>query len=171
MDRLSDAIRDRRQVRLLRYHSINSNSISDRLVEPYSFSENFTQLTAFEPASGMEKTFKTRRIEDVVVLETAQTKPPTEVPTDPFDWPGDQKRVSLRLTYQAYHLLTEAYPLTRPDIMPNPDDTDFPYTYEGTVRSWVDIGRFVLGIPGQVQINEPDAFREYLRGRAGEMLV
>ncbi|GAB4008500.1 hypothetical protein GCM10028808_14780 [Spirosoma migulaei] len=168
VSRLSDAIRDRRQVWLLCYHSINSNSISDRLVEPYSFSENFTQLTAFEPESDTVKTFKTQRIEDVVVLETAQTKPPTEVPTDPFDWPGDQKKVSLRLTYQAYHLLTEAYPLTRSDIMPNPNDTDFPYTYEGIVRSWVGIGRFVLGIPGQVQINEPDAFREYLRGRVGE---
>lgn len=62
--RLSDAIRDRRQVRLLRYHSINSNSICDRFVEPYSFSENFTQLTAFEPESDTIKTFKTQRIED-----------------------------------------------------------------------------------------------------------
>lgn len=163
--KLSDAIRDRRQVRLLRYHSINSNSIIDRLVEPYGFSENYTRLTAYEPESETTKTFKTQRIEDVILLETAQTNPPAEVLVDPFDWPGDPKSVALRLTYQAYHLLTEAYPLTRPDITANPDNT---YVYKGTVRSWVGIGRFVLGIPGQVQVDEPEEFRAYLRGRVGE---
>lgn len=168
---LAEAIRDRRQVRLVRYHSINSNAISDRLVEPHGFSENYTRLTAYEPESSTVKTFKTQRIEDVVLLETAQTKPPAEVPTDPFDWPGEQKKVSLRLTYQAYHLLTEGYPITRPDITPNPDDAAFPYRYKGTVNSWIGIGRFVLGLPGQVQVDEPNAFREYLRGRIGEFVV
>ncbi len=165
---LAVAIRDRRQVQLLRYHSINSNSINDRLVEPYSFSENFTRLTAYEPESDTVKTFKTQRIEDVVLLESSQTKPPDEVLTDPFDWPGEPRNVSLRLTYQAYHLLTEGYPSTRLDITLNPDDTPFQYHYKGVVNSWIGLGRFVLGIPGQVQVDGPDAFRDYLRGRVGE---
>ncbi|GAB3029704.1 helix-turn-helix transcriptional regulator [Spirosoma pulveris] len=166
--RLAEAVRNRQQVRLLRYHSINSNSIGDRLVEPYSFSENFTRLTAFEPESDMVKTFKTQRIEDVLLLETPQTNPPSEVLTDPFDWPGEPRNVKLRLTYQAYHFLTEEYPLTRPDLMKQPDDENYPYVYAGTVRSWVGIGRFVLGLPGQVHVDSPDAFRDYLRGRVGE---
>ncbi|SOD88389.1 helix-turn-helix transcriptional regulator [Spirosoma fluviale] len=166
---LAEAIRDRRQVRLLRYHSINSNSISDRLVEPYSFSENFTRLTAFEPESNTVKTFKTQRIEDVLILDLAQENPPSEILTDPFDWPGEPRNVSVRLTYQAYHLLTEEFPVTRLDITPNPDDTTFQYRYEGTVNSWIGIGRFVLGLPGQVQVDGPEAFRAYLRGRVGEV--
>lgn len=166
---LAGAIRDRRQVRLLRYHSINSNSINDRLVEPYGFSENYTRLTAYEPVSDTVKTFKTQRIEDVLLLKTPQTNPPSEVLTDPFDWPGEPRNVKLRLTYQAYHLLTEEHPLTRPDLMKQPDDENYPYVYVGTVRSWVGIGRFVLGLPGQVQVDSPDAFRDYLRGRIGEL--
>ncbi|MEZ0484506.1 hypothetical protein [Fibrella aquatica] len=73
--------------------------------------------------------------------------------------------MALRLTYQAYHLLTEDYPLTRPNTSPNPGDADFPYRYHGQVRSWVGLGRFVLGLPGQVRIDSPDEFRDYLTGR------
>ncbi len=166
--RLVEAIRDRRQVRLLRYHSIHSNTISDRLVEPYSFSADYSTLTACEPGASAPKTFRTQRIEDVEPLDSPQTQPPTEVLTDAFDWPGDLKSVSLRLTYLAYHLLTEDYPLTRPNTSRHPDDVDFPYRYTGQVRSWVGLGRFVLGIPGQVRIDSPDEFRDYLRGRMGE---
>ncbi|GAB3780192.1 hypothetical protein GCM10028818_31910 [Spirosoma horti] len=166
--RLAEAIRDRRQVCLLQYHSVNSNSIRDRLVEPYSFSENYTRLTAYEPESGTTKTFKTQRIEDVVLLASSQTSPPAEVLTDPFDWPGEPKKVSLRLTYQAYHLLREEHPLTRPDLAHCPTDQTFQYVYRGTVNSWIGLGRFVLGIPGQVCVEEPEAFRAYLRGRVGE---
>ncbi len=162
---LSEAIRDRRQVRLLRYYSANSNSISNRLVEPHGFSDNFTQLTAYEPESDTVKTFKTQRIDDVALLETRQTKPPAEVLTDPFDWPGDPVSVALRLTQMAHRLLIEERPLTRPDIRHVATDEAFPYVYTGEVRSWVGIGRFVLGLPGEVKIDGPDELRAYLQGR------
>lgn len=63
-----------------------------------------------------------------------------------------KKKVSLRLTYQAYHLLREEHPLTRPDLVHDPADEEFPYSYIGTVYSWIGIGRFVLGLPGQVRV-------------------
>lgn len=165
---LAEAVRQRQQVRLLRYYSANSNTIDDRLVEPYGFSENYTQLTAYEPVSDTVKTFKTQRIEDVTLLDTPQSKPPSEVLTDPFDWPGIPVRVSLRLTLMAHRLLVEERPLTQPDIRHNPADEAFPYIYTGEVRSWIGIGRFVLGLPGQVIIEEPDEFRDYVRGRVSE---
>lgn len=171
VSRLYEAIRDRRQVRLLRYYSANSDTVSDRLVEPHSFSTDYSQLTLYEPASDSIKTFKTQRIDDVVLLDTPQTQPPAEAPTDPFDWPGEPVRVSLSLTQMAAHLLTEEHPLTRPDLHPAPDDAAFPYRYTGDVRSWVGIGRFILGLPGHVRIDAPDALRAYVRGRIGEFVV
>lgn len=165
---LAQAIRDRQQVQLRRYYSANSNTVSDRLVEPYSFSDHYTQLTAYEPESDTVKTFKIQRIEYVDLLETAQTRPPAEVPTDPFDWPGDSVRVSLRLTRMAHRLLVEEHVLTQPDIKPNPADETFPYTYTGEVRSWVGVGRFILGLPGEVKVESPDELRAYLRGRINE---
>lgn len=166
--RLAEAVRQRQQVRLLRYYSANSNTIDDRLVEPYGFSENYTQLTAYEPVSDTVKIFKTQRIEDVALLDIPQSKPPSEVLTDPFDWPGTPVRVSLRLTLMAHRLLVEERPLTQPDIRHKPADEAFPYIYTGEVRSWIGIGRFVLGLPGQVTIDGPDEFRDYVRGRVRE---
>lgn len=55
---LAQAIRDRRQVQLLRYYSANSNSVSDQLIEPHGSSDHYTQLTAYEPESDTVKTFK-----------------------------------------------------------------------------------------------------------------
>lgn len=165
---LAQAIRDRRQVQLLRYYSANSNSVSDRLIEPHGFSDHYTQLTAYEPESDTVKTFKIQRVEAVEILEIAQTRPPAEVPTDPFDWPGDPVRIALRLTQMAHRLLIEEHPLTRPDIQLNPTDELFPYIYTGTVRSWVGVGRFVLGLPGQVRIESPAEFRAYVEGRINE---
>lgn len=143
------------------------------LVEPHSFSDDYSQLTVYEPASNLVKTFKTQRVEDVELLGTPQTKLPTEVHNNPFDWPGKPVRVSLCLTAKAHRLLIEEHPLTQPDVTANPDNAHFPYTYTGEVRSWVGLGRFVLGIPGEVRVDEPEAFRDYLRGRIGafEVLV
>ena len=168
---LAQAIRERRQVRLLRYHSINSNTIRDRLVEPHSFSDDYSQLTVYEPASDSVKTFKTQRAEDVELLATPQTKPPTEVHTDPFGWPGKPVRVSLCLTAKAHRLLMEEHPLTQPDFIARPDEDHFPYTYTGEVRSWVGLGRFYLSLPGEVRVDEPEAFREYLKGRLADFSI
>lgn len=90
--RLAEAIRDRRQVWLLRYHSVNSNSISDRLVEPHSFSDAYSQLTVYEPSTSSHKTFKTQRIEAVELLDLSQTQPPAEILTDAFNWQVNKSR-------------------------------------------------------------------------------
>lgn len=120
---LATAIRDRQQVQLLRYYSANSNTIGNRLVEPHGLSDNYTQLTAYEPDSESVKTFKIQRIETVDLLDTPQTKPPAEVLTDAFDWPGTPVRVTLRLTQMAHRLLVEERPTTQPDIGHNPADS------------------------------------------------
>ncbi|MEZ0608925.1 helix-turn-helix transcriptional regulator [Fibrella sp. WM1] len=169
VNQLAEAIRNRLQARLLRYFSANSNTISDRVVEPFGFSEQYDLLTAYDPDAGKVKTFKTQRIGDVAVLDVPQTYAPAEAPTDPFLWPGEPRLLTLHLTQLARHLLLEEHPLTQPDIHPNPTDETYPYTYAGQVRSWVGVGRFVLGLPGQVRLTDaPADFRTYLQGRIGE---
>lgn len=69
---LNTAIKDKRRVRLLRYHSSNSNSTTDRLVEPLSFTDDFSTLNAYEPQSQKVKTFKVSRMEDLEVLAELQ---------------------------------------------------------------------------------------------------
>jgi proteasome accessory factor C len=136
---LHEAIASRQQVRMLRYESVKSNTISDKVVEPHSLSDDFVTLTAAE--DGHIKTFKTARIGAIERLDTPQQHAPAEALVDAFDWPGDPVRVVLALTPIAYRLLHEERPLSRPDLSHVPTDEAFPYRFAGYVRSWVGVRR------------------------------
>lgn len=45
---LAEAIRDRRQVRLLRYYSMHSNTISDQTGRTVRIQDDFSQITVYE---------------------------------------------------------------------------------------------------------------------------
>ena len=169
IERLAVALREGRQVQLIRYHSANTNTIADRLVEPIAFTDNHDTLKAIDLTdAGREKSFKIRRMHDVLVLNTPCTSRPTtgEI-LDAFDWPGPESLlITLNLNHLAYRLLTEERRGCRPFLQPQANP-DFPYRFRGEVRSYVGIGRFVLGLPGHIEVVEPEAFRVYLRERAG----
>ncbi len=168
VERLNAALTDGWQVQLLRYHSLNSNTIADRLVEPLGFTDNYATLKAYDVAAGREKSFKIRRMTDVQVLTTPVqvSAGPAEV-LDAFDWPGPEPLgVVLNLTPLACQLLREEHPRCRPFLHEH-DHSLFPYQFRSEVRNYTGIGRFVLGLPGEVEVVEPEAFRVYLRERAG----
>ncbi len=168
VERLALALREGWQVRLVRYHSPSSNTIADRDIEPLDFTDNFATLKAIDLAAGREKSFKIRRMTDVLVLDTPSraTNRVGEV-MDAFDWPGPEPLlICLNLSHLAYRLLTEEYPRSRPFLQPQ-DNPVFPYRFRGEVRSYIGIGRFVLGLPGEVEVVESVAFWDYLQERAG----
>lgn len=168
---LAGGIRDGVQVRLLRYHSANSNTISDRLVEPLAFTDDYATLEAYEPASDTVKTFKTKRIEAVERTDHPVRQRPTDTVQDLFAWTGPRwLPVELHLTDRAYRLLIEEFPATRPDTFARPGHAPLSFGWRGRVRDWRGVGRFVLGMPGEVAVVEPDDFRAYLRGRLGEFI-
>lgn len=168
VQRLAEALRDRKQVQLIRYQSTNSNSITDRLVEPLSFSDDYAKLTAYEPEAGKVKTFKTRRIDAITVLDTPITYRAEEAVLDLFDWSGPHPiPVVLRLTSRAYRLLIEDYPPTRAYVSKQEDDA-FPYRLDITIRDFRGIGRFILGLPGEIRVAEPTELTDYLRERIRE---
>lgn len=53
-----EAIEQKKQLVLHDYHSANSNSIRNRIVEPFAFTTNYIQLWAFEIESQSNKLFK-----------------------------------------------------------------------------------------------------------------
>jgi proteasome accessory factor C len=168
VERLAEALRDGRQVRLVGYQSPNSNTVADRLVEPLSFTDDFSTLNAYEPVAAQEKTFKIRRIGDVEVRDTVcQYRGPGE-PLDLFGLAGPELLpVTLHLKARAYRLLIEDYPPAKAYIRKREDHV-FPYEFVATVRDWRGLGRFYLGMPGEVKVIEPEDFRVYLRGRIEE---
>jgi len=59
---------NKEQVLLKKYQSINSESITDRIVEPFGFTENYQTVMAYEPATQKNKTYNIDRIGSVEPL-------------------------------------------------------------------------------------------------------
>jgi predicted DNA-binding transcriptional regulator YafY len=67
---LQESIETKSKVLLVKYQSASTESVSDRLVEPVSFSSAFDSITAFECETGLNKFFKIERIGDVQILDS-----------------------------------------------------------------------------------------------------
>ncbi len=170
IDRINQAIEEQKQVRLVHYHSARSNTISTRVVEPKWFTDNYALLWAYDPDSAERRSFKVSRMQDVEVLTLVATHEVAEPVVDAFGWSGPAPIiVTLHLSLRAYRLLYEEYPAARAFLMPQPDGL-FPYVFRGEVYSYIGIGRFVLGLPGEIKVLSPEGLRGYLEGRIGERL-
>lgn len=172
VEQLTEACRQRHRVRLVRYHSSNSDTCRDRLVEPHSFSRNYGLLNAVEVESSEVRTFKISRIGRVELLtDQPSTFPPAEEYLDAFGLAAQRPiAMVLHLTERAYRLLWEEVPAVRAFLLAAPHEAvaGFPYQFRGEVASFLGIGRFVLGQPTEVRVVEPVAFRDYLRRRVTE---
>lgn len=161
---LNEAIKAKRQVRLLRYHSSNSNSTTDRLVEPLSFTDDFSTLNAYEPQSQKTKTFKVSRMEDLEVLEELHENESYSPEVDIFGWTGPEPIiVELHLTPTAYQLLMEEYPAARP-FTGRTQSPPYAFRLGVEVRSFVGIGRFILGLHQNIAVVQPQGLKDYLNG-------
>lgn len=65
VEQLSQAIKDKKQIILRNYHSANSSEITDRLVEPISFGDNYQTVMALDTKDKQSKQFKIDRIGEV----------------------------------------------------------------------------------------------------------
>jgi proteasome accessory factor C len=112
VEKLNTGIANHKKVLLKHYHSVNSNKISDRLVEPFQFTENYNAICAFEIASKQNKYFNLERIIDVEVLEEPQENQEQHKveKTDVFGFTernGEKFEVELQLSLRAYILFKE----------------------------------------------------------------
>ena len=92
---------------------VNSNNISDRLVEPIQVTESYNAICAYEVDSQITKYFNLERIIDVEVLENEQEFNNLHIvePTDVFGFTernGEKFEVELTLSLRAYILFKEA---------------------------------------------------------------
>ncbi|MCO6490713.1 MAG: WYL domain-containing transcriptional regulator [Phaeodactylibacter sp.] len=155
-------IETQRCILLRGYHSLASSTMSDRRCEPLEITLDHRYLIAWDLDKDRQSQFKLARIQDVDILDEKTTPGRIASPMDIFGLTGDEWHdVKLRLSNFAYHLLLEEFPAAQPDIRRRREGVFF----EGRVRSWKGIGRFVLGLPGEIGVVGPEGFREYLRER------
>lgn len=144
------------------YHSLASQTQNDRRIEPLEITLDHRYLIAWDLDKGRQSQFKLSRIQDVDILDEKATPGRTASPMDIFGLTGDEWRdVKMKLSSLAHHLLLEEFPSAQPDIKHRREGVFF----EGRVRSWKGIGRFVLGLPGEIEVVGPEGFKKYLRER------
>lgn len=169
---LQDSIEKKQQIVLEGYLSAHSNSCKDRLVEPIALVSNHSILQAYEPASGITKSYKVDRIGKISYTGQPQRyrRRHQHQLADAFGLSGDREwNVTLLLNTRAAALLREEYPATEPQISPNKTNDAYPFRYNGKVQNWQGIGRFILGLPGDVVVEGPEELRGYLAGAAQQL--
>lgn len=148
------------RLRIRGYRSMTSASISDRHVEPLEITQDSRYLIAWDLDKDDQRQFKIDRIEDIDLLEEKIATLRDYSPMDIFGLTGPQwLSVKLKLSNTAHHLLLEEFPLSKPFVY----NKDGQAVFEGIVRNWKGIGRFVLGLPGEVQVVSPHTFKTYLK--------
>lgn len=123
LGRISEAMQAGKRVLLKGYQSANSNTISNREVEPVEFIGGHTFISAFEVASGRNKYYRLDRMADVEVLDA----PISEVALhevhapDVFGFALDlnvaSRRIQLELSLQAALFLKAEVPLVGPHLV------------------------------------------------------
>ncbi len=159
---LITAIKDKRMAVLLNYHSSNSSSTTDRLIEPFEFTTNLNAVWAYEEATHKNKIFKIQRIGKVesVGNKWRYEKRHKTGLLDPFRMSGSHKiRVKMTLSYKARNLMIEEYPLTEAMIKQTRDKS---FVFDGWVCALEGIGRFVLGLPEDIEVIKPLKFKAFL---------
>ena len=163
---LSKAITEHKQVILKKYQSANSNTITDRLVEPISFTDNYTSLCAFEVETAKNKFFNIERITEVEVLKKQnefENQHQLDAP-DAFGFTalnGLPFEIDIKLNLRAYVLLKQEYPLVVPFIKQEPKTGN--YRLKMRINNPKPVVRFVLGLLDDVEIIGSVAFKDYLK--------
>jgi len=162
VDELADAVKNKYQVLLIDYYSLNSNSEKSRLVEPVAFTKDYEYIHAFEIETKSMKKFKLERISEVEVTNKKHQYESLHVGYEDafFGFSGVAKyHVKLKLSKKAYHLLIEEYPEARPYTKTAHRQH---YFFEHEIAEFPGISRFILGLPGEVQVMEGEELKEFL---------
>lgn len=162
---LHEAIKYQHQVVLRGYSSPHSSTTRDRLVEPFMLMDGNREVRCFEPASGMNKTFKIIRMHDVEVLadEWMFKDEHKQMFTDVFMFSAETTTtVELLLGQLSYNILSEEYPKATAHV----EMVDKAHWFlKLEVCSYIGIGRFVLGLYDDIKVLGDDGFKDYLKNK------
>ncbi len=166
---LYEAIKLKRKVILRNYSSPNSNTTSNRIVEPYLFMNNNNDVRCYEQLSKANKTFKLSRMESVMPLIEGWDNESRHkhMHTDIFMFSSeDTLPVSLRLDRLAHNLLVEEYPAAIP-YLTQEDKEHWLFNIE--VCSYSGIGRFVMGLYRHIDVLGDEEFQGYIKRKIESM--
>jgi predicted DNA-binding transcriptional regulator YafY len=158
-------LENRRRLLLHNYPSFTRGTLENRIIEPLELTEDCRYIIGWEPKINRQGQFKISRIQDVDVLDETFEAGRTNTPMDIFGLTGEEwMDVKLELSDFAYHLMVEEFPLSARYV----NNRRKPVVFDGRVRNWKGIGRFVLGLISEIKVLEPQAFKDYLNEKIRE---
>lgn len=170
VEQLSDAINEKKQVVLHNYRSSNSSTVNNRKVEPFQFMADYKAIWCLDVADGRNKQFKISRIDKVQLTDAKWWyEPKHKAPFfDAFRMTSAEPvtQVKALLTLKAYNLICEEYPTTKEYLKKENDR----YLLDIPIADFNGIGRFVLGLPGEVFVKEPEEFKSFLKEKRKKFL-
>ena len=171
LDLLTAGQRHQRAVLLKNYQSSNSNTVRDRLVEPFHIDSELDTLQAFQidpeqsERNQRNRHFRLSRIERVELTERPwQFADRHRVErTDVFRIVNDsQEFIHLTLTTRARNELLEKFPSARSEIRLNSDGKTYDFQTMANA-DFYGLLPFVLGNYDQVEVLEPEKLRVAVR--------
>lgn len=163
--KIARAIAEKHMIKIEDYSSPHSNTVNDRIVEPFLMMNDGRDVRCYEISSGVNKTFKVARMGGVDILDTPwiHEDKHRQVFTDIFMFSGEKtNRVVLRVDQLVRNLFLEEFPQGRRNIYPCTADDDH-WIIDVQVCDFRGIGRFVIGLYRNINILSDDAFEEYIR--------
>ncbi len=165
VEQISVAIIEGKQLLIKGYSSANSQSVTDRLVEPTCFTDNYDAVSAFEIKTRLNKYFNIERMASVEVLETPMKHEAQHEfhKPDIFGFQGKSmnKEIELQMTMRAYLVFKEEYPMSAAFIKQIPDNGK--YYFKANVQSYKAPGRFVMGFLEEVKVVGSKEFIRYIQ--------
>ena len=162
VERLVDAIESRRPVILRNYSSAHGNDIRDRCVEAFAFTTNYVQVWCYCPDENCNKLFKVSRIGSVDIQPGywKHTRKHKTGKIDIFRMNSSETfHVTLKLGLRAMNLLVEEFPLAAPQLRKQPGNQ---WLLDTDVCSPEGVGRFVMGLPEDIEIINSPELKEYI---------
>ena len=166
---LFDCIREERVCILRGYDSPSSGKKTDRIVEPYLFLNENSEVRCYEIATQMNKTFKIGRMQSVQPLDLLWANKAEHKPfyTDLFHFSGEERHmVTLLLGRLATSLLLEEFPASENHLVAEKDGR---HRLQTEVCSYKGIGRFVMGLADDIEVVDSPEFSAYLHERIASL--
>lgn len=166
---LVKAMEKGQRVLLKKYASSNGNDIRDRKVEAFAFTTNYEQVWCYCLEDSEVKLFRVSRIGMVEILpEPWQHEAVHKAGyIDIFRMHSSERfPLKLKLGLRSTSLLAEEFPLASKQLQQKSDNE---WLLETEVCSYDGVGRFVLGLMGDIEIIDSPEFLHYITDQVNRM--
>lgn len=163
VDKLLEAIEQRKQIVLENYHSTSGNMVSNRRIEPFHLSPPEDMLHGFDLDKNEIRHFRISRIAKIKFLQDGWQfeKRHKILTSDPFRIVNNEQiMVRIVMKVGGYNGLRELYPLTEKYIEQKGEGV---YQLDCLVnKKFTNVGSFLLGFHEHILEIEPMELREWL---------